>query len=283
MLPNPFPTPDWSLDPANYPSVFLVDNHWASTSAFKVGSFSLTTQALQAGQLFNTPSETDNHGEKTRHVVQTIAVGLTDEKLKLISVERENLLENHVQLTSNLPEALLSVQLSATQGDLVIINVGSDGGRESFARDPLVAILLNSLTDALGVIVIISAGNAPRPLQKVLSPNVIVVGGVSADGKIQSQFSSEVSCYGVVPYQLPGTNVPFGHSSAATAYVGGLVAMLLNYAKSKGFTLMSKHVVGILKGSGNQFDVLSDQGLEPGVLPVWPAVQIAIDKLKNSL
>lgn len=294
QLPEPFSLtapPDWSLDAANYPTVFLVDVSWAKTpgSAFTVAARSLTTAALTGNQL-------GNHGEQTRLVVMTVARGLRENQVTLVSAKRCNELGNHIQEPDNLPESLISLQTVLKPGDVVVINIAFNlNARDSFASDSLIAKLLQEITDpvptGLGGIVVIAAADASSQLlpPPILPPgllplslaNVVIVGGVSEDGESRSRYGGATTCYGVVPYMLPGTSVPFHSSSAATAYTAGMVLMMLNYAKEKGHILTGEQVVGLLKNTGDSFPILATSGqpLDTGISPNWTKLKLALDGL----
>lgn len=289
LLPDPFPIPDWQLDTAHYPSLFLVDKNWAKELPFTYGVRSFCDDPLLGSTPLDTHDPRDHHGEKMLQVIRSLARGLSSDQVILTSLERKNVLGNTKQHFRNLPEALMCVQIQLQAGDLVIINIGADSGGDSFARDSLIAILLESITNSQHGIVVISAGNLPQPLLPTLTSNVVVVGGVSSDGQPQSRFGDFITCYGVVPYNLPDLppsytiSVPFDLSSAATAYIGGMVLMMLNYARSKGVILTSKQVVGLLKANGNSFQVLLDSGITLGNLPDWSKLRPAIDVVSDGL
>ncbi len=289
-LPCPFPVPpDWPLDPVNYQAVFIVDKTWALTPArhFKVESRSVITPELAGTDPLHTQAEDDNHGEKTGQVILAMARGFPDQQVTLVSANRVNELGNNTtQFKTNLPEALLAVQIQLKAGDLVVINIGTagDGGQESFARDTLVAQVLRDITDKLGGIVVISAGNTVQLLRPTLVPTGVIVGGVLADRTPQSRFGPSVTCYGVVPYNLPGLlpeqiPVSFDRSSAATAYTAGMVLMMLNYAQSKGLTLTGGQVVDLLKNNGQKTQDGQSVLGALGSLPDWDALRPAIDLL----
>lgn len=282
LLPDPIlAIPDWSLKSDDYPAVFLVDNSWSETDTFTIERYSrINTVSLSEPGSFAQGYDTDHHGEKTRHVIQSIAGGLLADRITLVSVERANVTEG--QPVSNLFEALMSVQVYLNPGDLVVINVGSDGGLDSFADDLLIARQLRQITDLERSIIVIAAGNTVDKLAPTLAPDVVVVGGVDENGVAQSRYGQYVTCYGVVPYDLPGyPGATFGRSSAATAYTAGMVLMMLNYARSNGLTLTSKQVANLLKANGTHFQVVSTDGTSPaeGDVPDWNKLRPAIDVL----
>jgi hypothetical protein len=183
-------------------------------------------------------------------------------------------------LQGKLFQVILAVQFIGNtilhRGDLVVVNLGPASG-DSFARDEVVSELLNQITDRLGGIVVLSAGNTLAPLEQTLTTNSVIVGGVQNNYAPSSRYGSLVTCYQVVPFDLPDLlpQETFDRSSAATAYTAGMVLMMLNYAKSKGLTLTGQQVVGLLKANSDTIQVLSTQGK----IPHWGKLRPAIDAL----
>ena len=285
MLPDSFSNlPDWSLDPANYPSVYLIDKYWTDDANYSALTGSEVTAPLSG----LTPLATDptevvyNHGEQTQCVIQYMARNLPNTNIKHVSVVRQ--FDSQLalrRLYMDLPQALHTIQIQP--GDLVVINVGFNNASDSFASDPYVCLLLNNMMK-LGAIIVLTAGNTTDSLESSSTTYAIVVGAIDANGNVQSRYGKYVTCYGVTPYNLPGLSgytVSFDRSSAATAYTAGMVLMMLNYAKSTGRTPTSKQIVDILKNNGTEFKLLADpdSGLGIGILPDWGKLQTAIDNL----
>ena len=182
QLPDPFKTlPDWSLNSAHYPAVFLIDKSWADTNDYAIQAGSETTDSLTESYPLAAPlvGQPTPHGETTQYIIQYMAPGLPNEKITLISVERKRDDSMRYKLSPrNLPEALVSIRAQLNPGDLVVINVGFNGAGDSFARDPLVASYLNEITDIFHSIVVMAAGNDEALLSHTLAPNAVVVGGV---------------------------------------------------------------------------------------------------------
>lgn len=285
LLPCPFPAPDWHLDPAHFPAVFMVDTSWAVTihNSPAIEPRSRTTAPLLGSTALNTANPQDNHGEKTLYIINALTRTLPQENITLFSSGRINEFgDNKQQRMNNLPEALISAQALMSPGDLIVINLGADGGSTSFAVDELVGSLLADITDRIGGVVVISAGNnSQKPLDPTLTPNVVVVGGVSVDGTPDSRFGPFITCYGVVPFNLPAypVAVSFGHSSAATAYTAGMVLMMLAYATSKGRTLTGAEVVRVLRTNGLKTEAGQSVLGDLGALPNWDKLQTAINAL----
>lgn len=300
MLPSLFPIVDWQVDSKKYPRVFLVDLSWPETALLETGSFHshALTEAYPLKVFSDKGYDADGnyiHGAVMRYVIQSLAEGLDSDKVTCVSIRRKNILEG-IQVDGNLPEALLSIEMQITPGDLVVINV-QPFSNDSFANDELTVYHLQTIVEKLGGIVVISSGNAdgemadeligtpPFPMS-TLTPGVIIVGGVDNVGVPLSQYGERITCYSVVPYKLPNypVDVLFGGSSAATAYIGGMVMILLNYANSKGHVITGKDVVNLLKTNGQLFNVVTNDGTNvSGMVPTWPALRQAVDKLQDEL
>lgn len=286
QLPAPFPVDNWNLTADNYPTVFVIDKDWAQDPEIIHESRSKITAPLEGVTPLDTTEPTEHHGEKTLHVIRHLAKDLPVKKITVVSMDRLNEAGNFIQFPSNLPEALMSIQPLMKKGDLVVINLGSDDGHDSFAADQLISELLEYITGRLGGIAVISAGNLTKSLDSTLTFDAIVVGAVNTNGVASSRFGSSVTCYGVVPYPLPDLKgypnpVIFNHSSAATAYIAGLVLMMLNYARAQGMQLISKQVVALLKANSSVFDILSNTGkiVAIGNLADLPKIRRGIDVL----
>ncbi len=276
--------PDWLLDSENYPSVFFIDVNWTKPQDYHFlpgTKFTETTASPEP-----TPLDKQGvHGEQTRWVVKHVAKGLKNNQITLVSAERKSNSPTGVKLQSkDLPAALTGVMISIEVGDLVVINAGPGGN--SFVCDELIGPLLGKIVVNFGGIIVIAAGNDKDTLLSTsLAPQAVVVGAVDTNGKSQSRYGPDVTCYGVTPYNLPNYDKPveFQNSSAATAYTAGMVLMMLNYAKSKGRILTSREVGNILQRCSESFDILDSNGkaLENGfgLLPNWKKLRPAINEL----
>ncbi|GAB3997284.1 hypothetical protein GCM10028807_42070 [Spirosoma daeguense] len=265
-------TNGWEPRSKDYPHLFLIDITWHAGVKPTVEPGSLIRDEPQYNDLSFAQAEydTDFHGEKTLHIIKTIARQLSDERITLIGVERKNVnLESgsaRLRL-KNLPEALIYVQAMLNTGDVVVINAAPTNAEESFFDDGLIRLLLKAIV-RLGGVVVLAAGNGNKPINSPKpSEGIVLVGGVDTTGKPQSNYGKAITCYGIVPYML-ANKIIFGHSSAATAYIGGFVMMILNYARFNNITLMAADIP-ILLQKGSMY--MPSQELRM-VVPDWNAV-----------
>lgn len=239
-----------------------------------------------------------NHGKKSELVVkETIKSLRTNYPVKFVCSDYPDVRGNLGNGTARWNIAFTSPTiLSLEKGDVLFVNMSSDISALNREKIPIIFDLavyyITSILEAKGIAVILSAGGSSRyanditdlldyfPSNKAGNDSTmpgLIVGGVNDTlTDFTSYYSDYVTCFGKPQNTSLGN---FGESSAATAYIAGLVVkMQLYYSrtakKNKQLFLSPGKIKELLRNDS----IVEVKGKRVAV-PTWSSLKRKLDSL----